>query len=113
MSPLFFLNPLPVLISLSTLLGVLVHDTKIDQLTTTLLATPALVASYEGVSHALKMSDPHTHTERISLSEAVRNMANGSPRLQPRLSEEKRHLLQKNVMKGHHAFDNYYLPVVA
>lgn len=112
MIPIALFNPLSVLLSFSTLFGVVIHDMKVDQFTTTLLATPAVVASYEGVNGAIKSTDPHTHVERMSLSQYVRGMSSDTPRIQPRLSDEKKYALQRNVMKGHHAFDNYYLPIV-
>lgn len=107
------INPLSVMISLSTMFGVVVHDTKIDQLTATMIAVPVIVATYEGAGamHVLQSSNPHTHSEQLSLSQAVRNLAMQAPRIQPR-SDEKKHLLQKNVMRGHHPFDNYNLPVL-
>ena len=92
-------------------MGVVVHDTKIDQFTTAYLTPPAVVSSYEG-RIVLKKSDPHTHSERVSLSEFVRGMATNNPRLQPRLSDDKKYTLQKKVMKGHHPFDNYFLPMI-
>jgi hypothetical protein len=107
------LNPLPILISLSTLFGVLVHDTKVDQFTASLLAIPAVVASYDGANGALKLGDPHTHTERVIVSQLSRSLAMESPRLAPRGHEDKRYVLQKNVVRGHHPFDNYNLPVIA
>jgi hypothetical protein len=112
MIPIALFSPLSILVSFSTLFGVIIHDTKVDQLTAAFLATPAIVASYEGVTGAIKNTDPHTHVERMSLSQYVRGMSSDNPRIQPRLSNEKKYMLQKNVMKGHHPFDNYFLPVV-
>jgi hypothetical protein len=105
------INPLPILLSLSTMFGVLVHDTKVDQFTTVMLTAPAIVASYEGFHSMLSKTD-HTHTERTSISELGRSLAYQNPRTQIR-NDEKKHILQKNVMRGHHPFDNYNLPVVS
>lgn len=92
--------------------GVLVHDTKVDQFTTTLMATPAIVASYDGINNALKLGDGHTHTERVIVSQLSRSLALENPRMQPR-QEDKKYVLQKNVMRGYHPFDNYNLPILA
>lgn len=108
----FITTPVPILISLSTMFGVLVHDTKIDQMTTGLLAVPAIIASYEGINSAIKMSDPHTHVERVSVSQFARAFAAEVPRTQVR-QDEKKYRLEKNVVKGHHPFDNYSLPMIA
>ncbi|MDB5165223.1 MAG: hypothetical protein JWM00_113 [Candidatus Saccharibacteria bacterium] len=113
MFPTLILNPLPILLSLSTMVGVLVHDTKLDQFTTSFLAVPAIVATYDGVNSALKLGDPHTHTERMVISQLSRSLAMENPRLQPRGHEDKKYVLQKNVVRGHHPFDNYNLPVIA
>ena len=101
-------NTIPVLVSASTLLGVVVHDTRFDQFATTFLVVPATLATYEGV----RSIDPHTHIERISVSQFTRSVVSDSPRIQPR-QDEKKYRLDKNVVKGHHPFDNYSLPVVA
>jgi len=93
--------------------GVLVHDTKIDQFTTAYLAVPSIASSYDGSNPPLKLGDPHTHTERVALSQLTRSLALESPRMQPRSQEDKKYVLQRNVARGHHAFDNYNLPVIA
>lgn len=112
MLSLFIINPLSILITLSTLLGVVIHDTKVDQLAIKVLSVPNAIVNYEGVNHAIKFSDAHTHTERITLSEAVRNINSEAPRVQTRMNDDKKYRLQKNVVRGHHAFDNYSLPII-
>jgi hypothetical protein len=112
MFPLLLINQLSVILTLSTTFGILVHDTKFDQFTTALLAMPAVVASYEGAHSAIKMSDPHTHVERVSISQFGHSMAFDNPRVQPR-NDNKKYRLEKQVVKGHHPFDNYNLPVIA
>lgn len=112
MFSILFINPLSVILTLSTTIGVLVHDTKIDQFTTALFAVPALVASYEGAQGAIKMTDPHTHVERVSISQFGRSLTLDNPRVQPR-NDNKKYRLEKQVVKGHHPFDNYNLPVIA
>lgn len=104
------LNPLAIFLSLSTLLGVIVHDTRIDKAASVALALPAALASYDGSAKLVHASDFHTHVERISFAQAA-HIFSVSPSLQPRVHEDKRHLLQQNVPKGHHPFDNYTLPL--
>ncbi len=111
MFPFILINP-TILITLSTSFGVLVHDTKLDQFTTTLLAVPAAIATYEGVAGALKLGDPHTHSERASLSELGRTITRQNPRVQPR-DDNKKYRLENGVVKGHHPFDNYNLPILS
>jgi hypothetical protein len=102
-----------IAISLTTAVGVLIHDTKIDQATTTALAVPIVMAGFESIDRQTKFAgDPHTHSERSSLSQAIRDLraSGGTPRVQPRDDDKKYHL-QKKVAKGTHAFDGYYMPL--
>lgn len=100
-------------LALTTLFGVLVHDTKLDKATTIALTVPiAALMSYELGAQAIPKlsSDGHTHVERVSLGNAVRDLHSGTPRIQPR-DDHKKFTLQKNVVKGVHAFDGYYAPL--
>ena len=108
----YLINPLLALMSLGTATGVLLHDTRIDKATVTALALPAAVVSLDGSSKFAGISsDLHTHAERTSLSQAIHDLKGQMPRTLPR-NEDKKHALPKFVAKGHHAFDNYTLPIV-
>lgn len=100
----FILNaPISMFVALAALTGIAVHDTKVDKLATSLVGVPALMASTEG-GHSKLASDPHTHVERVSVEN------NSQARIMPR-SDQKKHLMQKNVPKGGHSFDGYALPL--
>lgn len=101
-----FTTPVSLLISLAALAGVSLHDTKLDKLATTFVGIPAFMTTNDGSSKGFN-TDPHTHVERVSLNE----MNSQQPRISPR-SNQKKHLMQKNVPKGVHRFDGYALPVV-
>lgn len=104
------LTPFSIALSLSTATGVLLHDTKIDKAAT---LAPALSASLDPADRSVKLiGDAHTHTERGSLSQAVRDMKTQNPRVQPRTTEDKKHLMQKNAPRGYHSFDNYNTPLI-
>lgn len=111
----FLINPLTtIFVSVSTATGVFVHDTHIDKATATAtaIAAPAVMA-YESSTKQTGISpELHTHAERGSLSQAVQDLKTQNPRVQPRHNDDKKHLLQKRVAKGHHPFDNYTLPIV-
>jgi predicted ATPase len=82
------ISPLSVAITLTTAFGVIIHDTRIDRATSTALAAPAVIASY-GVADVLsKLSDVHTHTERV-------HMASEQPRVQPRSGDDKKYITGK------------------
>lgn len=103
------LNPLSMLISVMTMTGVTVHDTNVDKAVTTAIYQAQVSSSNDGPTKI--GNDPHTHSERGSLSQAVRDLKTSHPRIQPR-NDEKKHLLQKHAVRGHHPFDNYTLPIV-
>lgn len=107
------LNSLAIVLSLSTATGVLVHDLKIDKAAMTVLAAPLLTTAVEASTKTMAVQpELHTHVERTTLSQALLNAQTNSPSLQPRANEDKKYSLPKNVVRGHHAFDNYSLPIV-
>lgn len=106
------LNPIAILISLTTASGILVHDTKIDKVASVALSAPAVIATYDAPSKLASFGgEAHTHVERASFSQTVNTLNAHTPSLQPR-TDDKKHLMQKHVTRGHHAFDNYNLPLV-
>jgi len=106
-----FLNPLLLLFSLATVTGLFLHDTRVDKAATVALAAVSPVGSETGIKPMLAI-DFHTHIERSGVAHTMNILHSSAPGMQPRAHEDKRHLLQRNVPKGHHPFDNYYLPIV-
>lgn len=98
---------LSVAITIATLCGVALHESKLDKLAMATIGYSALATSHEIGS--LK-NDAHTHVDRISVQSTLNNRV---PANRLRYTEVKQHMLQQNVPRGHHAFDNYLLPVVA
>jgi hypothetical protein len=108
-----FLNSAIILLSLSTATGVLLHDTRVDKAAVASLVTPAGVA-YDPAAKAPNFNnDLHAHDERSSsIEQSIRDLKTENPRIQPRTNEDKKYLMQKYAVRGHHAFDNYNLPLV-
>lgn len=103
------LTPLSIALSLSTATGVVLHDTKLDKAAS---MVPAFSANLDSVDRSVKLvGDAHTHSERGSLAQAVRDMKAQNPRIQPRTTEDKKHLMQKNAPRGYHPYDNYNTPL--
>jgi hypothetical protein len=98
-----------ITLALLTTLGILVHDTKFEKVVSLFIAVPAALASLSGAIPKLA-SEGHNHVERVSLANAVRDLHNGTPKIQPRNDAKKFHL-QKKVSKGAHSFDGYYVPI--
>lgn len=106
------LNPLAILVSLSTATGVLIHDTHIDQAASA-MTMPALMANVDTTKSPHLNGADHTHVERASATQTLIHLNGHMPKIQPRNGEDKKHLMQKRVMRGHHTFDSYNLPVLS
>jgi hypothetical protein len=105
-----FTNATVIFLSLITASGVFVHDTRIDKVAATAATLPSALLSYESNDKLTNVSsDSHVSTERSSLAQAVRDLQSTMPRIQPR-TEDKKHLMQVRIMRGHHPFDGYHLP---
>lgn len=103
-------NSLILFISLMTASGVFMHDTRLDEVAVTAVTLPGMYA--DSAKTGLAPSDPHTHVERMSVGKVMHELTSRTPRVAPRSNEEKRHLMQNRIARGHHAFDNYNLPIV-
>lgn len=102
-------NLLSITFCLGTAGSVFVHDTNVDK--------AALTAVANRVQHienpvAKPGNDPHTHSDRGSLHQAIRDLNASQPRTQPRNQQDKKYV-QNKLPRGHHPFDNYTLPIVS
>lgn len=104
------INLIALSFSLGTASSVLVHDTNIDKAMVTALT--AEIATTSAAPTKLG-NDPHTHSERMSLYQAIRSLNSSQPRTQPRGQDDRKYVQAKPTARGHHPFDNYSLPVVS
>lgn len=111
MFTLSLINPASLIITLVTGFSVLVHDTKIDKATVTAMSAPAIVAvGYTAAAatyaaHEMRITaDPHVHVE--TATENLRRMVADQPRLQTRLTDDKKYLNTKKAFLGNTADDN-------
>lgn len=88
------LNPLPILITITTTFGVLLHDTHIDRAATAALALPVAIVAIGAIDKALKLNDPHTHTSRFVLA------TGSNPRTPARDDDKKYVSVKKYVSDG-------------
>lgn len=84
---------LPILLALSTGLGVLVHDTQLDMAASTVMARQASADAVRANNNSVKFSDYHLHTDRQQLKE----MRSSEARNAPRTSEERKYAIGKRV----------------
>lgn len=89
------INPLSILLTLTTTFGVLIHDTQIDRATTAALALPVAFATVGPADLSFKLNDPHLHAERISASQTIQQLSSTQPRVQTRASEDKKYIFNK------------------
>lgn len=112
-----FAHRLMTAISLLTAAGVFLHDGRVDRAANTVLSRPA-EESYSKVEVATRFNaflenDAHAHPDHnAARTSLLSSFDYQSPSIPPRNQEHKKHLLQEYRSRGHHAFDNYNLPVV-
>ena len=98
------LNPLPLLLTISTAFGVLVHDTQLAHVAQ-VAGVPAISASYISTSEiAQKFADQHPHVERMNLGRST----SGEPSIQPRNDQDKKYIAQKKFNSNSTATDYYW-----
>jgi hypothetical protein len=106
------LQPAVALVSLSTAVAVLIHDTRADKVTLAAVSTPSSIHQHEAVRAMDFLGDLHTpHSSHHSTSQVVSDLSASNPSIHPRSTDDKKHMMQKHVTRGHHAFDNYNLPL--
>jgi len=88
MNPSIF-NPVPILLTLCAMSGVLVHDSRLDRAAAS--ALPAQTSAITSLEE-LKVNDLHTHAERVSFTQNV-----AEPSIQPRNDNDKKYVVQKKL----------------
>jgi hypothetical protein len=79
-----YIKPLSALLTIATLTGILMHDTKLDSLMVT-AALPAVVIGYGATDVANKFADAHTHVQRVHINPS-------QPGMQPRGGEDRKYI---------------------
>lgn len=107
------INSFLTLTTLATATGLFLHDTRLDK-AASIASLPLSAVSTETGAKLVHTSpnDFHTHIERTSVGHAASFFHSTTPGMAPRVSEDKKHLMQRHVGRGHHAFDNYNLPLL-
>lgn len=93
------LNPTPLLFTIATTFGVLVHDTQIDRAASAALMVPAALVSFAAIDQVIKSGDQHMHIERISIPNQLGSLSSNSPRTQPR-DDDRRYQQTKKLYFG-------------
>jgi len=90
-------NPIIIAFTFATAVGVLTHDTKIDQATAVAVAAPIVAASF-AAADSIK-SNEHTHVEKFAMRSSAAAFQTDMPRTQPR-DDARRYVVSKKVMVG-------------
>jgi hypothetical protein len=89
------INAAPLIFTVVTAFGVLVHDTQLDRATTVALALPTALATIAAVDSAINKGGDHVHVEKVSASQFA-----GLPRLQPREDDRRNYQMRKMFQHG-------------
>lgn len=92
----FTINPAPLIFTIATTFGVLVHDMQIDRATTLAFALPTAFATFAAVDSVVKSGEQHVHVERISTPHQLANLKMNVPRIQPR-DDDHRYVQSKKA----------------
>ena len=92
-----FVNPITLAFTFATALGVLAHDTQLDQMTAIAVTAPAALAIY-AVADSSKSSE-HLHVEKISMNRQLGAFRINVPRTQAR-DDDRRYIVSKKVVLG-------------
>lgn len=90
------IKPLPIVITIVTMFGVLMHDTHVDK-----LATIAVVPASFAATGALEKSitpNYHTHVERVSLPKITTSFRSTLPNMQPPRDDDRKYIQNKKLM---------------
>ena len=101
------INPLPLLLTLSTAFGVLVHDTQLDMAAKTALTVPIAIVAYGGADMTMKINDQHIQNERVSMSQRLGELKGDQPRTQTRGGDDKKYFVQKK--SSVHSYGSEYI----
>lgn len=103
-----FINPAPIVLTIATLCGVMVHDMHIDKATALAASIPALAASADMVDKYLNGSY-HTHVERASFPRSYVTFRSTLPQAQPGRDNDRRHYVQNKKTNLGFGSDHGYM----
>jgi hypothetical protein len=111
-------NVIMTYMSVLTAFGVFLHDGRVDKAASTAMKSGVVTFSNTGAAlqryRAFVDTDAHTHPDHNAARSALLNsFAYQSPSVPPKGNDQKRHGHDELRARGHHAFDNASLPVIA
>ncbi len=111
MPPLINL-PIPIIISLTASLSILVHDTQLDGVAKAATESLTAIVSDHGSDLVdLASRSQHTHSETGTAMHNTYNMGSQQPAAQPRNKDDKNYITQKRL-RGNNFGNDYIWPSV-
>jgi hypothetical protein len=86
---------LPILITLTTGVSVLLHDIQYERAASLAVQVPFSTENISDV--ALMLRDQHTHTERVAVGGSASSSISVSPSIGPRISDDKKYIAAKKM----------------
>jgi hypothetical protein len=105
-----FINPLSILISLTAVFGVFIHDSQLNSVAMTAMSPPAITANYSHGAINLLSDSQHIQSESSFLSSAY-SLRSQQPTVQPRNEDDKKYIAQRRIM-GNTFGNDYYWPSI-
>lgn len=97
-------------VAILTFIGIALHDTKIDSMTSFAIALPiAAAVSFESAQLFLA-HDAHTHVERVSVDNVAGRYISQLPKHRGE-DDDKKYRLNRGPNKSGHPFEGYILPI--
>ena len=95
-----FIKPLPVIITLMTTTGILMHDMHIDKATTVAMSVPSVYESAGNTAAYEKVisQNYHTHVERASIPKVNTSFRSSLPNIQPPRDDDRRYIQNKKLL---------------
>jgi len=93
-----FIKPAPVILTVLTLTGMLMHDMHIDKATTVAISSLPAAAESTGALEKAITPNYHTHVERASIPRYTSSFRSSLPNMQPPRDDDRRYIQNKKLM---------------
>lgn len=90
------IKPLPLLFTLATATGVLLHDTRIDRAASIAFALPTAIIGYAALDSLTSKRGDHVHTDITTGFQ--RHLKSTAPSMQPRNENDREFIQQKRLL---------------
>lgn len=90
------IKPAPVILTVVTLIGLLMHDVHLDKAVA--VATPVVANASTSAFEKVITPSYHTHVERVSIDRVNAGFRSALPKMQPVRDDDRRYIQNKKLM---------------